>query len=335
MSVHDIVTECAKYSLLECQDLSNREEMICSNLVHSSTVFILLSFSGFILSYSFECHLQCALEPVIVSAAQPAPWLDEAMNVAGEWTWPAQWVPQGPASTKAPLSARVTPKPDPTESFLKQQQAASIPPSSSVARTLSLTPTASPLPLPPTSPMKKDLHSFKFPGAGVVVGATGEHDRRSTVIGVKLQKIGQEPASNSFAHFGPVLSGMRSRHSSGAPSADPRKNLMSPSTLLQTDPLSPAQLANKPTDKVTVTLLKNVISQSFLKLILNRIAIKLVLKIGKCVVYCQLNPLPKISKRKLTPFLNRGSSHAKERPVLCHPVDPTVYFRYSSKYFNE
>ncbi|XP_046636498.1 hamartin-like isoform X1 [Daphnia pulicaria] len=228
MSVHDIVTECAKYSLLECQDLSNREEMICSNLVHSST---------------------CALEPVIVSAAQPAPWLDEAMNVAGEWTWPAQWVPQGPASTKAPLSARVTPKPDPTESFLKQQQAASIPPSSSVARTLSLTPTASPLPLPPTSPMKKDLHSFKFPGAGVVVGATGEHDRRSTVIGVKLQKIGQEPASNSFAHFGPVLSGMRSRHSSGAPSADPRKNLMSPSTLLQTDPLSPAQLANKPTDK--------------------------------------------------------------------------------------
>ena len=42
MSVHDIVTECAKYSLLECQDLSNREDMICSSLVHSSAVFIFL-----------------------------------------------------------------------------------------------------------------------------------------------------------------------------------------------------------------------------------------------------------------------------------------------------
>jgi hypothetical protein len=209
-------------------------------------------------SYLLEYHSQCAAEPMIVTATQPAPWLDEAMNVAGEWTWPAQWVPQGPATaTKAPLSARVTPKPDPAESYLKQQQT-SIPPSSSVARTLNLTPTASPLPLPPTSPMKKDLHSFKFPGVGGgIVGATGvgEHDRRSTVIGVKLQKIGQEPTSNTFAHFGPVLSGMRSRHSSGAPSVDPRKNLMSPSTLLQSDPLSPAQLANKPTDKVIMTIL--------------------------------------------------------------------------------
>lgn len=42
MSVHDIVTECAKYSLLECQDLSNREDIICSSLVHSSAVFIFL-----------------------------------------------------------------------------------------------------------------------------------------------------------------------------------------------------------------------------------------------------------------------------------------------------
>lgn len=129
---------------------------------------------------------------------------------------------------------------------MKQQQA-SIPPSSSVARTLSLTPTASPLPLPPTSPMKKDLHSFKFPGVGAsVAGVEHGHDRRSTVIGVKLQKIGQEPASNSFAHFGPVLSGMRSRHSSGAPSIDPRKNLMSPSTMA--DPLStppPAKVFDK------------------------------------------------------------------------------------------
>ncbi|XP_057367678.1 hamartin-like isoform X1 [Daphnia carinata] len=230
MSVHDIVTECAKYSLLECQEIGNREDPICSNLVHSST---------------------CAVEPAVASATQPAPWLDEAMNVNGEWSWPAQWVLQGPSTTKAPLSARVTPKPDPTESYLKQQQA-SIPPSSSVARTLNLTPTASPLPLPPTSPMKKDLHSFKFPGVGTSGGATGvagvstgEHDRRGMVIGVKLQKIGQEPASNSFAHFGPVLSGMRSRHSSGAPSADARKNLMSPSTLAEQ--LSPAP--HKPTDK--------------------------------------------------------------------------------------
>ncbi|KAK4025492.1 hypothetical protein OUZ56_014557 [Daphnia magna] len=232
MSVHDIVTECAKYSLLECQDLSNREDMICSSLVHSSL---------------------CAVEPSIANATQPAPWLDEAMNVNGEWSWPAQWVLPGPSTTKAPLSARVTPKPDPIESYLKQQQA-SIPPSSSVARTLNMTPTASPLPLPPTSPMKKDLHSFKFPGVGASGGAsgvagvsTGDHDRRGMVIGVKLQKIGQEPASNSFAHFGPVLSGMRSRHSSGAPSADPRKNLMSPSTLAEQ--LSPAQTATKSTDK--------------------------------------------------------------------------------------
>lgn len=187
------------------------------------------------------------------------------MNVNGEWTWPAQWVAQGPSAAKAPLSTRVTPKPDPSESYLKQQQA-SIPPSSSVARTLNLTPTASPLPLPPTSPMKKDLHSFKFPGVGASgaatgVAGTGEHDRRGMVIGVKLQKIGQEPASNSFAHFGPVLSGMRSRHSSGAPSTDPRKNLMSPSIL--SEPLSPAQTSAKSTDKVTVTSLFGLVLTTF------------------------------------------------------------------------
>lgn len=187
-------------------------------------------------------------------AVQPAPWLNDALNVAGEWTWPAQWVAV-PAAPKAPLSARVvTPKLESSEAYIKQQQA-SIPPSSSVARTLSLTPTASPLPLPPTSPMKKDMHSFKFPGVGATVGA-GEHghDRRSTVIGVKLQKIGQEPASNSFAHFGPVLSGMRSRHSSGAPSVDPRKNLMSPS--IMADPLSTPPTI-KMTDKVRHFYLKN------------------------------------------------------------------------------
>lgn len=185
--------------------------------------------------------MQCSVEPTM--ATKPAPWLNEAMNVAGEWTWPAQWVTV-PVPPKAPLSARVvTPKLDPSESYIKQQQS-SIPPSSSVARTLSLTPTASPLPLPPTSPMKKDLHSFKFPGVG---GGGGEHDRRSAVIGVKLQKISQEPTSNSFAHFGPVLSGMRSRHSSGAPSTDPRKNLMSPSVM--SDPLSTPPPA-KPVDKV-------------------------------------------------------------------------------------
>ena len=242
MSVHDIVTECAKYSLLECQEVGNREDMICSSLVHSSSVFSLIFTSYFMDFLNPILHPQCALEPAIV--AQPAPWLNEAMNVAGEWTWPAQWV-SVPAPPKAPLSARVvTPKLEPGESYNKHT---SIPPSSSVARTLNLTPTASPLPLPPTSPMKKDsLHSFKFP----VAGGEHSHDRRSAVIGVKLQKIGQEPASNSFAHFGPVLSGMRSRHSSGAPSTDPRKNLMSPSTMA--DPLSTPPPA-KPVDKVFLT----------------------------------------------------------------------------------
>ena len=35
MSVHDIVTECAKYSLLECQEMAQREDLTC-NLVPSS-----------------------------------------------------------------------------------------------------------------------------------------------------------------------------------------------------------------------------------------------------------------------------------------------------------
>ena len=47
MSVHDIVTECAKYSLLECQEVGNREDMICSSLVHSSSVFSLIFTSYF------------------------------------------------------------------------------------------------------------------------------------------------------------------------------------------------------------------------------------------------------------------------------------------------
>ena len=41
MSVHDIVTECAKYSLLECQEMAQREDLTCS-LVHSSAVSHLL-----------------------------------------------------------------------------------------------------------------------------------------------------------------------------------------------------------------------------------------------------------------------------------------------------
>lgn len=55
MSVHDIVTECAKYSLLECQDLSNREDMICSSLVHSSSVFwhLFLNYYFFFLNLSY------------------------------------------------------------------------------------------------------------------------------------------------------------------------------------------------------------------------------------------------------------------------------------------
>jgi len=176
------------------------------------------------------------------------------MNVTGEWTHPlAQWIQSSSSSSsvqpvKMPLSTRtLTPKVEPTE--LLKGQSTQLPVHSSVARTLTLTPTAStqsqnPLPpsaLPPTSPMKKDLHSFKFPGAG-------EHDRRSTVIGVKLQKIGQEP-SNSFAHFGPVLSGMRSRHSSGAPNADPRKNLASPAAM--SDPLNTPPPSAKPNDHIS------------------------------------------------------------------------------------
>ncbi len=259
-------------------------------------------------------------------AAQPAAWLNEAMNVAGEWTWPAQWV-SVPAPPKAPLSARVvTPKLEPGDTYSKQQQT-SIPPSSSVARTLSLTPTASPLPLPPTSPMKKDL--FKFPGVGAAVaGGDHSHDRRSTVIGVKLQKIGQEPTSNSFAHFGPVLSGMRSRHSSGAPSADPRKNLMSPSTM--TDPLNTPPPA-KPADKVRIHIYYIYIKfkRSVIQLVssISRNVTKSARKIVKFVVYFHPNRLPKISKKRLMLFHNRGFNRVKERPVVYLRVGPTVFSR--------
>lgn len=44
MSVHDIVTECAKYSLLESQEsMGNREDLPC-NQIHSSTVSVSFSF---------------------------------------------------------------------------------------------------------------------------------------------------------------------------------------------------------------------------------------------------------------------------------------------------
>lgn len=43
MSVHDIVTECAKYSLLECQENMNREEMVCSSVVHTTAVCFICS----------------------------------------------------------------------------------------------------------------------------------------------------------------------------------------------------------------------------------------------------------------------------------------------------
>ena len=38
MGVHDIVTECAKYSLLECQDMIQREELPCSSFIQTSLV---------------------------------------------------------------------------------------------------------------------------------------------------------------------------------------------------------------------------------------------------------------------------------------------------------
>lgn len=44
MSVHDIVTECAKYSLLECQENMNREEMVCSSIVHTTAVGFICKF---------------------------------------------------------------------------------------------------------------------------------------------------------------------------------------------------------------------------------------------------------------------------------------------------
>ena len=158
------------------------------------------------------------------------------MNPAAEWNSPSRWVTYSTAP-KVPLSRVVTPKMDQAELAAKQQQMPQ--PSSSVARTLNLTPTASPLPLPPTSPLKKDLPPFKYPVVGSSAIGDLNSDRRSAVIGVKLQKLGQDQSSTSFAHFGPVLSGMRSRHSSGA--VDTRKSLMSPAAV--TEPL------NTPTPK--------------------------------------------------------------------------------------
>lgn len=165
------------------------------------------------------------------------------MNPAGEWNSPGRWVTCSTAP-KVPLSRTITPKTEQAELAAKQQQMPQ--PSSAVARTLNLTPTASPLPLPPTSPLKKDLPPFKFPVAGAAAMGELSADRRSAVIGVKLQKLGQDQPSTSFAHFGTVLSGMRSRHSSGA--VDARKGLMSPATV--TEPLqTPKQM-----DRVSVSV---------------------------------------------------------------------------------
>ena len=79
------------------------------------------------------------------------------------------------------------------------------------------------------------------------------HDRRSSVIGVKLQKIGQE--STSTALFSAVISGMRSRHSSGAPThPEPghqrKNNVTSPAGFIEpfSTPTNP-----KISEKVTIS----------------------------------------------------------------------------------
>ena len=151
------------------------------------------------------------------TVTQPAAWLNEAMNVNGEWTWPGQWVSLPAAS----FPNRVTPKLEASEITTTPKYPTSS--TNSAARTLSLTPTLTSA-APPTSPLKKDFsHSFKYPASST---AAELHDRRSSVIGVKLQKIGREEPTSS-ALFSAVISGMRSRHSSGAPVAvDTRKAIM-------------------------------------------------------------------------------------------------------------
>ena len=150
---------------------------------------------------------------------QQAPWLNDAMNLNGEWTSPGQWV-SAPTGKVGLASRVVTPKPELPGADLIKNSSGSLSASSvtGAARTLSLTPTAA-LITAPTSPMKKEL--FKYPPA-----EQSPLDRRGTVIGSKLQKIGQEQIP--FTMLSSVISGMRSRHSSGAPVADNRKNLVSP-----------------------------------------------------------------------------------------------------------
>ena len=173
--------------------------------------------------------IKCSMEAV----TQPALWLSEAMNFSGEWTWPGQWV--SIPSSKMALNRVVTPKLDVTDNVTPKY-----PSGTTVARTLSLTPTLA----QPTSPLKKDLHSFKYP---TVERSESLHDRRSSVIGVKLQKIGQEQTSSAL--FSAVISGMRSRHSSGAPGpVDGRKNLTSPSGFIESFNLP---LTNKLAEKVS------------------------------------------------------------------------------------
>ena len=163
-------------------------------------------------------------------------WPGDTLNVNGEWSSPCSpWMSAPPSKMiQTPLSRVVTPKMESDGQLsvgrIPLTPAASAPASSGAARNLSLTPTpVAPTGLPPpTSPMKKDAgHAFKYP----------EADRRSSVISGKLQKISQE-SSTSFAMLSGVISGMRSRHSSGAPVADARKNLTSPAAM--TEPLSSA-----------------------------------------------------------------------------------------------
>lgn len=168
------------------------------------------------------------------TVTQPAAWLNEAMNVNGEWTWPAQWVSL--PSTSFPN--RVTPKLDTSEIATTPKYPTAS--TNSAARTLSLTPTLTST-VAPTSPLKKDFsHSFKYPSSSTL---TELHDRRSSVIGVKLQKIGREEPTSS-ALFSAVISGMRSRHSSGAPMAvDTRKAIV-------TSPASFSEPFTTPTNTV-------------------------------------------------------------------------------------